>query len=402
VSLRFVEHIDSPFAAGWWRPIVFLPVAMLTQMPASLIEALLAHELAHIRRHDYAINLMQRVIEAALFYHPVVWWLSGRIRIEREMVADNICAHVLGTPLPLARALVVLAEDQRGRASVYGGLAQPATGGVLRARIEALVRPASGKRFWPLEAGWLSIGLLAFSIAWYGQTQLALGRQRIQNPFNSQLALPSESPVPADPALPSVVLLSGDQERSLFWGAPENVAASKMHRRTARPALRVRAGDKTYLVTEPRLLSQAALAWQEATALTLQIDVPDDQLRTRHTPCARLIVAVILRMEGVQMRSSPAFIEQASIVVHAREGQTAREVDADLGVDFYDVERWLKVHTVVRNDVAEKERHPHEWRREAQLGALLETHALNEDELHAWCRERGLFQDHPAEWRASF
>ena len=102
------------------------------------------------------------------------------------------------------------------------------------------------------------------------------------------------------------------------------------------------------------------------------------------------------------MRYSPEFIEQALIRVHAREGQTVREVADDLGVNFYTVQRWLKVHTIVRTDVADKERRPHEWRREEQLGALLETHALNEDELHAWCRERGLFPHHLEEWRASF
>ena len=102
------------------------------------------------------------------------------------------------------------------------------------------------------------------------------------------------------------------------------------------------------------------------------------------------------------MQYSPEFIEQALIKVHAREGQTVREVAADLGVNFYTIQRWLKVHKIVRTDVADKERRPHEWRREEQLGALLETHALNEDELHAWCRERGLFPHHLEEWRASF
>jgi transposase-like protein len=102
------------------------------------------------------------------------------------------------------------------------------------------------------------------------------------------------------------------------------------------------------------------------------------------------------------MKYSPEFIEQALIKVHARNGQTVREVAADLGVNFYTVQRWLKVHKIVRTDVADKEKLAHEWRREEQLSALLETHSLNEEELHAWCRERGLFPHHLEEWRLAF
>ena len=79
VALRLVDNLDSPVSAGWWRPIVLLPTALITRMPTYLIEALLAHELAHIRRHDYLINLLQNAVEAVLFYHPVIWWLSNRI-----------------------------------------------------------------------------------------------------------------------------------------------------------------------------------------------------------------------------------------------------------------------------------------------------------------------------------
>ena len=80
-------------SAGWWRPVVLLPAALLSRMPADLIEALLAHELAHIRRHDYLVNLLQSAVEALLFYHPVMWWLSRQIRIEREQIADQLAAQ---------------------------------------------------------------------------------------------------------------------------------------------------------------------------------------------------------------------------------------------------------------------------------------------------------------------
>ena len=83
VRLRIVDSLASPVTAGFWRPVVLVPAALVTGMPPQLLEALLAHELGHVRRHDYLVNLVQNVIEALLFYHPAVWWISRRIRHER-------------------------------------------------------------------------------------------------------------------------------------------------------------------------------------------------------------------------------------------------------------------------------------------------------------------------------
>ena len=83
IAVRLTADGDSPLSVGWWKPMVLLPAAIAARMPEPLLEALIAHELAHIRRHDYLVNLLQGVVEALLFYHPVVWWLSHRIRIQR-------------------------------------------------------------------------------------------------------------------------------------------------------------------------------------------------------------------------------------------------------------------------------------------------------------------------------
>ena len=116
VALRLVDNLESPVSAGWWRPVVLLPAGLLTRMPTDLIEALLAHELAHIRRHDYLVNLLQNAIEAVLFYHPVVWWLSHRIRVEREQIADQLAAEVACGPRRLALALVRAVRSPARRA----------------------------------------------------------------------------------------------------------------------------------------------------------------------------------------------------------------------------------------------------------------------------------------------
>ncbi|MFC5511938.1 M56 family metallopeptidase [Massilia jejuensis] len=144
VRLRVVDTLASPVTAGWWRPVVLVPASLVAGMPPQLLEALLAHELAHVRRCDYAVNLAQSVIEALLFYHPVVWWLSHRIRVERELIADDIAARQLGEPRRLALAL---SELERLQFSTQH-LAQAANGGDLMSRIKQLVRPETQAMNW--------------------------------------------------------------------------------------------------------------------------------------------------------------------------------------------------------------------------------------------------------------
>lgn len=143
VGLRIVDSIVGPVTAGWWRPVVLLPAALLSGMPPDLLEALIAHELGHVRRADYVINLLQNVIETLLFYHPAVWWLSRCIRTERERIADDLAAqHVGGRQLALA-----LSELEKTRFS-HHDLALAANGGDLMSRIQRLVRPAPQTMNW--------------------------------------------------------------------------------------------------------------------------------------------------------------------------------------------------------------------------------------------------------------
>lgn len=171
VALRLVDGLDSPVAAGWWRPVVLLPMSVALRMPADLVEALLAHELAHVRRHDYLVNLLQRAAEALLFHHPVAWWLSHRIRIERELVADRLAADVLGEPRRLAVALAALSELPTP-ARPLPHVAHAAHGGHLMSRIQQLVRPQSRS---PLPVGRIAlpmIGVAAACIAFIAQAQI--------------------------------------------------------------------------------------------------------------------------------------------------------------------------------------------------------------------------------------
>ena len=112
-----------------------LPVSALAALSPRQVEAILAHELAHIRRHDYLVNLLQTLVETLLFYHPAVWWLSRRIRAERENCCDDLAVSLCGDPYAYAKALADL-EELRGTS---GRLVLAATGGSLLQRVRRLV-----------------------------------------------------------------------------------------------------------------------------------------------------------------------------------------------------------------------------------------------------------------------
>ena len=164
VRLRIVVGLSSPVTAGSWRPVVLVPASLVTTMPPHLLEALLAHELAHIQRHDYLVNLCQNVIESLLFYHPAVWWISRRIRVEREQIADAIAARQLGEPRRLALAL---SELEKLQFSTHH-LAQAANGGDLMSRIKQLVRPDTEALNW--KAAIPVLGFLLAGLAGCAQT----------------------------------------------------------------------------------------------------------------------------------------------------------------------------------------------------------------------------------------
>lgn len=114
-AIRLLQSslIDSPMVIGALKPIILLPASLLTTLSAAQIESLLAHELAHIRRHDYLINLFQAVIETLLFYHPSIWWVSRRIRIERELCCDDQAIATTQNRTAYIQALAAIAEENR-------------------------------------------------------------------------------------------------------------------------------------------------------------------------------------------------------------------------------------------------------------------------------------------------
>jgi beta-lactamase regulating signal transducer with metallopeptidase domain len=138
VRLLLSDSVETPAVVGWLHPAILTPVAAFAGFPAGYLEALLAHELAHIRRHDFLVNILQRTAEALLFYHPALWWVSKQIRIERELCCDDLAVAASGDVLTYARALAELESLRPAHAS----LAVAANGGSLVKRIQRLLAPS--------------------------------------------------------------------------------------------------------------------------------------------------------------------------------------------------------------------------------------------------------------------
>lgn len=135
VRLVASTRVLVPMAVGCLRPVILLPVSVLSRLPQDQLEMILAHELGHIRRFDYLFNLLQVLVETLLFYHPAIGWMSRRVREEREHCCDDLVVRVCGRPATYARALTNLEvmRSTKLRAAVQ------ATGGNLLTRIRLIV-----------------------------------------------------------------------------------------------------------------------------------------------------------------------------------------------------------------------------------------------------------------------
>ena len=158
-AVRVVQStaVSVPAVIGWLRPVILLPASALTGLSLPQLDAIIAHELAHVRRHDFAVNLLQSAAEILLFYHPACWWISRRVRAERELCCDDVAVSVCGDCVLYATALADL-EALR----VEPALALAATDGPLLQRVRRLLAPSpAGSRVPGLAAALVPAALLA-------------------------------------------------------------------------------------------------------------------------------------------------------------------------------------------------------------------------------------------------
>jgi beta-lactamase regulating signal transducer with metallopeptidase domain len=261
VTLGVVDELTSPVTAGWLRPVVLVPASLLSGMPPDLLEALLAHELAHVRRFDYLVNLIQSAIEILLFYHPAVWWLSHRIRIEREQIADDLAASTLGEPRRLALALSELDLFQL----TVPQLVHAAHGGKLMSRIKRLVRPESEPLNWKMALPIL--GLVACA-AFYTHAEPAQA--------STDKTVVRQHRTASDDGY--ALVREGDHGTNMNGDSDHWSEINAIKPLVKGEFLWFRDGGKSYIVQDADILARANAAWAPVNKLGEQMDVYGQQM----------------------------------------------------------------------------------------------------------------------------
>jgi beta-lactamase regulating signal transducer with metallopeptidase domain len=144
VSLRISQHVQGPLAVGIVRSLIILPASALMALSPEQLEAVLVHELAHVRRGDYLWNLVQTAVETLFFFHPAVWWLGRRLRQQRELCCDDVAVQSCADPLIYATALLRLEERRRQPLSLAMALDGHRPSG-LRLRIARVLGESGGE-----------------------------------------------------------------------------------------------------------------------------------------------------------------------------------------------------------------------------------------------------------------
>jgi Zn-dependent protease with chaperone function len=212
VAFAQSEAIAAPLVAGWLKPMVLIPTAVLVRLPADQLEALILHELAHVRRLDAFANLLQTLVETALFYHPAVWWVSRRVRIEREHCCDDLAVGAVRDPALYVRALQAI---EAMRPAPSGVLA--ANGGDLKTRAARILGLAAGPARPALSR---TAAILVLTAAAAAMTHSAAVE-----------AKPGEAPAPsparaaAEPAAPAPVAAPASEPAPVASGNPRIVLA---------------------------------------------------------------------------------------------------------------------------------------------------------------------------------
>lgn len=383
VALRIIRTGHTPVTAGWWRPAILLPLAIATRMPADLLEALLAHEVAHVRRHDYLVNLLQSVAEALLFYHPVVWWLSARIRRERELVADDLAATALGDRRRLALALAELDRHAPPASSTaLPQLAPAAHGGHLMSRIQQLIRPQDRAPQRRVLAGALAIPLVGLAVA--GAAFYA--HARLDAPVAPPAPAVRTPSLPAPLAAPGLGLVASaaearDREPSTFalvesggdsirmTGEISVVDEIKSVRdRVGGDFVWFRRDGRSWVVRDAQTIAGVREAWAPTDALNRQLEA----LEAKMQPHTDRIEALSARMEAIseQHESASPEMEAAAAQMEAlgermeavveRQEDLADEMDsadkADLATFESRQEALRREQAVIQEEMDKQER----------------------------------------------
>jgi beta-lactamase regulating signal transducer with metallopeptidase domain len=301
VPFRIVESavVDTPVLIGWLRPLIILPLAVMAQMTAAQVEALLAHELAHIRRRDYAINLVQTIAEALLFFHPAVWWLSWRIRQEREHCCDDAALALAGEATAYAEALMTLASWREREFQPSMGAAK----GSLLLRIRRLLSAPGGDQP-PARGGLLLLGTgatLAAAVVVLAAVSAAAAQDAARpGAGDRRVRLTDHFEISYTPALDlHAERIAAEAER-----AYERVSGDLRHNLASRIPLVLFESDAD--LQRGRQLAVANLPSGSSDRILFRVDVPADQWQGLLTH----EVAHVFGFDIIPGSSTPAWIAE--------------------------------------------------------------------------------------------
>lgn len=299
VIFRICDQTRIPCAIGVFRVVVLMPAEMITRLPVEYLEALLLHELAHVRRHDYLVNLLQTLLETVLFYHPAVWWVSKVIREEREHCCDDLAVKVLGSPVAYARALTTL-EEQR---SALPHLSLAANGGTLLSRIQRIFGITLPSRFThsalPLAA------VLALTVT----TTSAAVQAHAHKPNKSTVKKTTKSSKQAPKHVSKSVSISSSTQP----GKPRSVTVT------------TRSGTKTFVIKD------SAFA-RSGNPLAVRVVDKDEQIRMLEARIRELVKENVRVSDGIAVAErgttkaqNAAVAENAVAVTEARKAAVAAD-----------------------------------------------------------------------------
>jgi beta-lactamase regulating signal transducer with metallopeptidase domain len=271
--------VGAPAVMGWFRPVVLIPLSALSGLSSEQLEAVIAHELAHIKRLDCFVNLFQIAVETVLFYHPAVWWVSNCVRAERENCCDDVAVSVCGNAGDYARALTLM-ETWRATPE----LVLAANSGSLRSRVGRLLGVEAITRSIP-RGGLAAVGLLCAAGALFATTTV----NRVFTDISDSESDPAEMQYlpesPAPPAVPAIAYSSMSCSRAERAARVEPtvmmaMAASEAHAGPAEVAQSSQTADSDENVKESYIAGLQAAGLKDLTvdqiiALNIQGVTPD-------------------------------------------------------------------------------------------------------------------------------
>jgi beta-lactamase regulating signal transducer with metallopeptidase domain len=190
VDLRESLKIKNPSVIGFFKPCIYFPIGLINNLSPQEAEAILAHELAHIIRNDFAINIMQSIIETFFYFHPAVWWISANIRNERENACDDLAIDIVGDKIQYAKSLLLLqkweSNTEAGFAMSFSSKATP-----LFERMKRILNQPKNKH--EMKQKIFASLILMSSIIWISATEAPKTESTTDSEFTELLAFVPET-----------------------------------------------------------------------------------------------------------------------------------------------------------------------------------------------------------------